>query len=357
MLAYDQQIAIDRFAEGFDIEMGRVIRLPMSTTQKLASAMEFDHVIEVLPGGSWREPEGVYAPEITLFCTEDGDVLDRHVADMLAMLAYGRESWSLLTGHTSREGGGPIMDPKDLIGDDLAAAILARPGFYAAAVIDGLREGEEHMNDDEDVMVGWGVAYRALPVPVVRNEGGEPGTVAPVIGRSPGVASAEALTGEQPDGEPGACGIGAPVPAAGDPGEPEAAGPGPGIQITASAGGETIGGVYCPPDGAPGVREVRVSYSTDKGNSWQHLVTARHADLPSTPYWTVAESAFPSVPAKTTHYIATTWLDCLSSVAEALSAAFDDQTRPLGAALTKALEEYAAQQPGALCVPRGGEQA
>lgn len=108
----------------------------LSTHEELARVMDFDHVIEVLGDGSWREPGGISAPEAELSCTGDGNyqVLPRHAAEMAAHL--GQQGWELMAGYSQQDHyDGPLMHSSESVSGGLAAAILARPGLYVAVAV------------------------------------------------------------------------------------------------------------------------------------------------------------------------------------------------------------------------------
>lgn len=99
----------------------------------LASLMDFDHVIEVLPDGTVRERGDIYAPELYDGVLESGT------------------GWTLLTGYTGQYSyNGPVMHNSEYIGGRLASDILAEPGVYVA-LVNGTLE-----NDTEPE--GWAVA-------------------------------------------------------------------------------------------------------------------------------------------------------------------------------------------------------
>ena len=99
----------------------------------LNAYMEFDHVIEIKPGGKVVERPDIYAP-----CVYDGEL--------------DSEGWTLLDGFSGQYGySGPMMHSSEFIGGGLEAHILATPGIYVALVGYNLDDSEP----DE-----WAVAYR-----------------------------------------------------------------------------------------------------------------------------------------------------------------------------------------------------
>src|ERR1035437_826512 len=112
--------------------MGRGLNM----TRKIASLndmMDFDHVVQVLPGGQVVDAQGVYAPSLY-----DDDLDD--------------SSWSLMDGYSGQSGySGPIMHNSEFIGGGLERDILAEPGYYVSLVNYGF---------DEEEGEGWAVAYK-----------------------------------------------------------------------------------------------------------------------------------------------------------------------------------------------------
>ena len=132
------------------------------TGAELNAVMEFDHVIEVLPGG----------------LAEDGSAMVRPRADIYAPSVSGEdgiedEAWQPLKGYSS-QGSGIInqaenwhMHDCESIGGKLARDILARPGIYVCVYITWPGETEEdtgtevvQVSDPETTIEGWCVLFQ-----------------------------------------------------------------------------------------------------------------------------------------------------------------------------------------------------
>lgn len=130
--------------------------------QSLNNAMEIDHVVEILPDGSWRDgPEGVYAPESLIGTGADGQVLADDEAEWVASI--GREGWEVITfGYSCQHGyEGPVMNDAEFIGGGLEDDIRAQPGLYAAIEVRCLPYGDEDANEDPGPdWAGWAVVRK-----------------------------------------------------------------------------------------------------------------------------------------------------------------------------------------------------
>jgi hypothetical protein len=105
-----------------------------SKTASLNDKMDFDHVVQVLPGGQVVDANGVYAPSLM------DDELDSR-------------GWSLLDGYSGQSGySGPIMHASEFIGGGLERDILSKPGYYVTLA---------NYTSDDDEPEGWGIAYKA----------------------------------------------------------------------------------------------------------------------------------------------------------------------------------------------------
>jgi hypothetical protein len=116
-------------------------------TNPLNEAMEFDHVIQVHPDGTFTDaPDGVHAPELNA----ENDTVSG-------------DGWSLLRGFTGQHGySGPIMHDSEFIGGGLARHILETPGYYVALV--AYYWTDENDNPlDEPYLEGWAIAYHEAP--------------------------------------------------------------------------------------------------------------------------------------------------------------------------------------------------
>lgn len=100
-----------------------------TAVRDLNDVMDFDHVVEVLPGRSVVHRGDLYAPE----CFEDAGEID----------TCGDRRWTALDGYSGQQGySGPIMHESELIGGRMADDILSEPGVYVAVVVDDLDEPE-----------------------------------------------------------------------------------------------------------------------------------------------------------------------------------------------------------------------
>lgn len=107
----------------------------MLSDKELDRAMNFDHVIEVLPDGSisGAPASAPYPPDVY-----NGEI-------------YGLDNpWKLLSGFSGQYGySGPGMHTSEHIGGRMAEHITTHPGIYVA-VVDYDYEGDES---------GWVVAF------------------------------------------------------------------------------------------------------------------------------------------------------------------------------------------------------
>jgi hypothetical protein len=100
---------------------------------QLNDLMEFDVVVQVLPGGKVIEAPKVYGPSL------HEDELDD-------------QSWSLMDGYSGQDRySGPIMHASEFVGGQMERDILSEPGYYVT-LVNYLDEGEPE---------GWAVAYRS----------------------------------------------------------------------------------------------------------------------------------------------------------------------------------------------------
>lgn len=104
--------------------------------QDLNEAMDFDHVIEVLPYGNVVDaPIHIYAP----------DLVDDEISD-------GR--WRLLNGFSGQYSySGPMMHSSEFVGGGLERHIRSNPGYYVTLV--------NYLSDEEEP-TEWAVAFRPL---------------------------------------------------------------------------------------------------------------------------------------------------------------------------------------------------
>lgn len=124
-------------------------------TQTLNDLMQIDHVIRVNADGSIDEPTGVYAPELSIGCDDDGQISEEDDQDMID---YAQQvGWTLLTGWTGQEGyRGPLMHASEYVGGALEQHIRDTPGLWVATAI----YTDDDSNGDND-LAGWVLAYRA----------------------------------------------------------------------------------------------------------------------------------------------------------------------------------------------------
>lgn len=118
-------------------------------TETLSDAMDFDHPIEVLADGTWRDaPDGIYGPELR---DEQPD----------------SDRWELVTaGLTGQHGyDGPILHNSEQIAGAVERRVLERPGIYVALVAywtpedepEGLTGDTLHDGEPDDAE-GWAIA-------------------------------------------------------------------------------------------------------------------------------------------------------------------------------------------------------
>lgn len=122
----------------------------------LNDRMEFGHVVRVHDDGTVTEPRDIYGPEVVYQeLDSDGQCVDDEIHELPA-------GWSLMTaGYTSQYGyNGPVMHACESIGGSLERDILATPGYYVAVVVDGLPYGEDETLDEDDLNIGWAVAFK-----------------------------------------------------------------------------------------------------------------------------------------------------------------------------------------------------
>lgn len=129
-------------------------------TRDLNSIMEFDHVVYVDEQGNVSDA-GVDAPDMVYVELDaDGQMVGSDARDGLDVIVdTNLGGWRPMQGHCGAQGEGPqsfIQHPSEFIGGGLARAILERPGYYVAVIVDGLApEGYE-----DDTVAGWTVLYR-----------------------------------------------------------------------------------------------------------------------------------------------------------------------------------------------------
>lgn len=71
------------------------------------------------------------------------------------------EGWTLLSGFTGQHGyNGPVMHDSEYIGGGMESHIRTTAGYYVALIVDGLPDDQDA---DENVPIGWAVAYRGAP--------------------------------------------------------------------------------------------------------------------------------------------------------------------------------------------------
>lgn len=131
-----------------------------TVTRDLNDIMEFDRVVQVDDQGNVSDA-GVDAPEMVYVELDaDGYMVgsdSRDGLDVIVDTSLG--DWRPMQGHTGQHGSSSksfIQHSSEFIGGGLARAILGRPGYYVAVMVDGL--APEGYGDD--TMVGWTVLYR-----------------------------------------------------------------------------------------------------------------------------------------------------------------------------------------------------
>lgn len=120
----------------------------------LNDQMSFGHVVQVHPDGAVTDAWDLNAPEIVyLQLDSDGQSLDDNFIDL-------SDEWKPLTGYTGQDRyHGPVMHSSEFIGGRLESDILAEPGLYVAAVVDGMPADDS--DDDADLNIGWAVFRKA----------------------------------------------------------------------------------------------------------------------------------------------------------------------------------------------------
>lgn len=118
----------------------------------LNDAMQFDHPVRVDENGTVHDRlDGVYAPELLMATTSDGQILAQHEADYADQAR--RQGWELLTGWTGQDRyHGVVMHPSEFVGGRLERHIRETPGTYVVV--------EVRTDDDDEQPTGWAVAYR-----------------------------------------------------------------------------------------------------------------------------------------------------------------------------------------------------
>ena len=122
----------------------------------LSEAMEFDHVLEVLPDGTWRDaPDGLYAP----------DAVD--VDNMAVTL----EGWDLpLSGFTGQYGyTGPWLHNSEIIEGGVEHHVLEHPGYWVAIY------GQHTCEECGDSGIGWDLNGEETDCPLIATGECEPG--------------------------------------------------------------------------------------------------------------------------------------------------------------------------------------
>lgn len=121
---------------------------------ELNDLMDIDHVISVDGDGIVTDASGVYAPELLMPVTSDGQILAQHEADYTDQAR--RQGWQLLSGWTGQSGyRGPVMHSSEYVGGGLARHILETPGQYVVTTVE--------TDDDDEQAAGWVVLFRELP--------------------------------------------------------------------------------------------------------------------------------------------------------------------------------------------------
>lgn len=112
-------------------------------SKPLTEQMEFDHVIEVLTGGTTRERLDISAPELWGASGKPEEV----------------EGWELLNGYSGQDRyAGPIMHNSEQLAGGIADEIRSTPGVYVALLCQWMPESEDE--DEEIVVEGWAVARK-----------------------------------------------------------------------------------------------------------------------------------------------------------------------------------------------------
>jgi hypothetical protein len=124
----------------------------------LNDVMQFDHPVRVDEDGTVHDRlDGVYAPELRMETTSDGQILAQHEADYADQAR--RQGWELLTGWTRQHAyRGLVMHPSEYIGGALADHIRETPGTYVAVTVE--------TDDDDEQAAGWAVARRIDELPL-----------------------------------------------------------------------------------------------------------------------------------------------------------------------------------------------
>mgnify|MGYP001597727465 CR=1 FL=1 len=117
----------------------------------LNDLMQMDHVVQVHPDGSVTEPDGIWAPDVTVETDDDGQYVATR-SDQGHFTGWNvhvdGDGWVLLKGY-AWDDGSELLPSSQYIGGALAAAILETPGYYVATVV----------SDDTDEPSNWCVAF------------------------------------------------------------------------------------------------------------------------------------------------------------------------------------------------------
>lgn len=126
-------------------------------TETLNDLMEFDHVVQVHEDGTVTDDvRGVYAPELFVDITEDGDMLPDSERDMVE---YARDQdWSLEQGWTGQYSyHGAFFSNAEYVGGALEEYILSTPGYWVAVV-----PTTWGPDGDDPAPDGWVLAFRPV---------------------------------------------------------------------------------------------------------------------------------------------------------------------------------------------------
>ncbi|HYK70397.1 MAG TPA: hypothetical protein VEV45_20805 [Streptosporangiaceae bacterium] len=135
----------------FHVETARNADRPLN------DIMDFDHPVTVHAGGAISSAKpGVYAPELIMETTSDGQILAQHETDFEDQAR--RQGWELLKGWTGQYGyAGLIMHPSEFVGGALEDHIRETPGTYVVIAVECLDDGDRENPTDP---CGWAVARR-----------------------------------------------------------------------------------------------------------------------------------------------------------------------------------------------------
>lgn len=108
---------------------------PLAHPDDLNARMDFDRVVEVLPGGIIRDRHDIHAPDV-----EGTGKITGTDADLSGLDSYATGEavpmWTALTGYSGQDRyAGPCMHRSEYIGGGLARDIIAEPGIYTVVVV------------------------------------------------------------------------------------------------------------------------------------------------------------------------------------------------------------------------------